>query len=121
MPDAELRCLLLFEGTRYLTPKEIAFRMNVVKSRVTKIINGLLKKRYIQKIKDPKDSRIALLSLTSQGRKKMTEIIDFNDRIHKEVLISMKPEQRNIILANLDILNQAMESAKGLMMRDSEP
>ena len=53
LPDAELRCLQLFGEERYLTPKGIAQKMNVVKSRVTKIIDGLIKKGYIQRIKDP--------------------------------------------------------------------
>ncbi len=66
LPDAELRCLMLFGEERYLTPKGIAYKMNVVKSRISKIIDGLLKKDLIQRIKDPEDSRISLLSLTGK-------------------------------------------------------
>jgi len=119
LPDAELRCLILFEGERYLTPKNIANRMNVVKSRVTKIINGLVKRDLVQKIKDPGDSRITLLSLTSQGQKKLSDILDFNNCIHREVLIAMGPEQRKIMLTNLDMLKASMEYAKDFMTRDS--
>lgn len=119
LPDAELRCLALFNGERYLTPKGISNRMNVVKSRVTKIINGLEKRNMIQKIKDPGDSRVALLSLTPTGQKKLNEIKEFNDCIHMEVLMAMEPEQRKIMLTNLDILKASMESARELMMRDS--
>jgi len=64
LPDAEFRCLGMFGEERYLTAKSIAHRMNVVKSRVSKIIDGLLKKGLIQRIKDPEDSRVHLLSLT---------------------------------------------------------
>ena len=119
LPDAELRCLILFEGERYLTPKNIANRMNVVKSRVTKIINGLVKRDLVQKIKDPGDSRITLLSLTSRGQKKLSDILDFNNCIHREVLIAMEPEQRKIMLTNLDMLKASMEYAKDFMTRDS--
>jgi DNA-binding MarR family transcriptional regulator len=70
LPDAEFRCLGMFGEERYLTAKSIALRMNVVKSRVSKIIDGLLKKGLIQRIKDPEDSRVHLLSLTPQGQKK---------------------------------------------------
>ena len=70
LPDAELRCLGLFGEERYLTAKGIALKMNVVKSRVSKIIDGLIKKNLVQRIKDPEDSRISLLSLTSLGQKK---------------------------------------------------
>ncbi len=70
LPDAELRCLLLFGEERYLTAKSIAHKMNVVKSRVSKIIEGLKKRKLIQHIADPEDSRVKLLSLTPDGSKK---------------------------------------------------
>ena len=63
LPDAEFRCLSLFGQERYLTAKSIAHRMNVVKSRVSKIIDGLIKKNLIQRTRDPEDSRVQLLSL----------------------------------------------------------
>jgi DNA-binding MarR family transcriptional regulator len=113
LPDAELRCLMLFEGERYLTSKSIAGKLSVVKSRVTKVIDGLVKRDFVQKIKDPADSRITLLSLTSKGQNKLVEIQEFNDWIHKEVLMAMEPEQRKIMLTNLDILKASMESARG--------
>ncbi len=61
LPEAELRCLLLFGEERYLTAKGIAQRLKVVKSRVTKIVQGLVRKKLIHKIQDPGDSRIMLL------------------------------------------------------------
>ena len=71
LPDAEIRCLLLFGEEKYLTPKGIAGKMNLVKSRISKLISSLNKKGFIQKIADPKDSRTTLLSLTAQGHKKL--------------------------------------------------
>ena len=116
LPDAELRCLLLFSDNRYLTPKDIAKKMNVVKSRVTRIIDGLIKKNFIQRIKDPEDSRISLLSLTSNGQKKLNEINGFLNDIHQEVLSQMEPEQRKTMLTNLEILKASMEAAKEMMI-----
>ncbi|MBW1724592.1 MAG: MarR family transcriptional regulator, partial [Deltaproteobacteria bacterium] len=87
LPDAGLRCLLLFGEERYLTSKGIAYKMNVVKSRVTKIVNGLVKKKLIQRIPDPEDSRITLLSLTADGQKKLNEINEFYDFVNHQVLL----------------------------------
>ena len=39
VPYAELKCLMLFDGERYLTVKGIAQKLDVAKSRVTKLIN----------------------------------------------------------------------------------
>jgi DNA-binding MarR family transcriptional regulator len=116
LPDAELRCLSLFGEERYLTPKGISHKMNVVKSRVSKIIDGLVTKKLIQRIKDPEDSRISLLSLTPSGQKKLFEINAFLDYLHREVLHQMAPEQRKAMLTNLDLLKASLEAAKELMV-----
>jgi len=116
LPDAELRCLALFGEERYLTPKGIAQKMNVVKSRVSKIIDGLLKKKFIQRIKDPKDSRISLLSLTAAGQKKLSEINAFMESVHQNVLLQMAPDQRKAMLTNLDILKASMEAVREMMV-----
>ena len=116
LPDAELRCLGLFGEERYLTAKGIAPKMNVVKSRVSKIIDGLIKKKLIQSIKDPEDSRVSLLSLTSHGQKKLNEINSFLKSIHGQVLSQMAQDQRQAMLTNLDILKASMEAVKELMV-----
>jgi DNA-binding MarR family transcriptional regulator len=116
LPDAELRCLTLFGEERYLTAKGIALRMNLVKSRITKIVSGLVQKKLIQKIDDPKDSRVTLLSLTQQGTNKLNEINQFSSEIHSEVLQRMEPEQRKTLMTNLELLKGSMESVKELMV-----
>jgi len=116
LPDAEFRCLGLFGEERYLTAKSIAHRMNVVKSRVSKIIDGLIKKKLIQRIKDPEDSRVQLLSLTAEGHKKINEINGFLEDVYSEVLSGMAPDQRQAMLTNLDILKASMEAVKEMMV-----
>ena len=116
LPDAELRCLVLFSDVRYLTATDIALKMNVVKSRVSKIVDGLLKKRFIQRIKDPEDSRISLLSLTPQGQKKINEINMFLQDVHYQMLLQLTPEERKTVLANLNVLRSSMEAVKELMV-----
>lgn len=116
LPDAELRCLTLFGEERYLTAKSIAHKMNVVKSRVSKIIDGLISKNLIQRVKDPGDSRISLLSLTAEGQAKLNDINQFLNDIHSRVLLQMAPDQRQSVLTNLDILKASMEAIKDLMV-----
>lgn len=116
LPDAELRCLMLFNEERYLTSKGIAYKMNVVKSRVTKLIGGLFKKKLVQRIPDPEDSRITLLSLTSEGQQKLNEIKAFHDFVNHQVLLQMEPEKRKTMLTNLDLLKASMEAVKEMMV-----
>jgi DNA-binding MarR family transcriptional regulator len=117
LPDAELRCLTLFGEERYLTAKGIVLKMNVVKSRVSKIIDGLIRKKMIQRIKDPEDFRVSLLSLTPDGQKKLNEINAFLEDVHYQVLQQLVPEQRTAMLTNLDILKASMEAVKEMMVR----
>lgn len=116
LPDAELRCLMLFGEERYLTPKGITTKMNVVKSRVTKIINGLERKKLVRRIKDPEDSRVYLLSLTSKGQEKLTEVNDFLKEIYSEVLMQMQPQQRKVTLSALEVLTASMNAVKEMMI-----
>lgn len=116
LPDAELRCLILFGEERYLTPKGLALKMNLVKSRISKIISGLVKKGLIQKFPDPEDSRVTLLSLTPKGQKKLEAINAFLSDMHQEVLQQMEPEQRKTMITNLELLKASMESIKELMV-----
>lgn len=116
LPDAELRCLSLFGEERYLTPKGIALKMNLVKSRISKIVSGLVRKELIQKISDPEDSRVTLLSLTAKGQNKLNDINGFLNDMHMEVLQQMEPEQRKTMITNLELLKASMESVKELMV-----
>lgn len=116
LPDAEFRCLMLFGEERYLTAKGIASKMNVVKSRVSKIVEGLLKKKLVQRIKDPEDSRVSLLSLTPEGHKKLNHINMFLQDLHHQILLQIAPDQRKAVLTNLDILKASMEAVKEMMV-----
>ncbi len=116
LPDAELRCLMLFGDERYLTASGIAYKLNVVKSRVTRIINGLEQKGLIQRVKDPKDSRVTLLRLTPNGTKRLEEIKTFISDLHYEILSHMAPPQRRALLDDLDLLKNSMEAVKELMV-----
>jgi DNA-binding MarR family transcriptional regulator len=112
LPYAELRCLLLFEGERYLTVKGIAQKMDVTKSRVTKIVNGLMKKGLVRQIDDPGDARIKLISLTPAGQEKAQEIAAFQRELHRQILLRLDADERKGVFSYLELLRAAMESVK---------
>lgn len=112
LPYSELRCLMLFDGERYLTVKGIAQRLEVAKSRVTKIIDGLIEKELAQRFEDPKDARIKLITLTPTGRKKAGEISDFQKDIHRQILVHLGGDESKQVISKLEMLRSAMESVK---------
>jgi DNA-binding MarR family transcriptional regulator len=112
IPYAEIRCLMLFDGERYLTVKSISQRLEVAKSRVTKIVDNLVKKRLLTRINDPRDSRIKLISLTNKGREILDNVDDFHREIHKKILLELEPDERKNIITFLERLRAAMEVVK---------
>lgn len=83
---------------------------------MTRIIEGLLDKGLIQRIKDPEDSRVNLLSLTPSGQKKLIDVNTFLRDVHAEVLAHITPEQRRHMMASLEMLKSAMQSVKDMMV-----
>lgn len=116
IPEAELRCLMLFGEERYLTAKGISQKLDVAKSRVTKIINGLVQKRLVESIDDPKDARIKLIGLTSKGQRKSRELSDITKDLHQKLLLEFEPEQRKMVISCLEILRANMEAVKNQMV-----
>lgn len=108
--EAELRCLRLFENQRYLTAKGISAALGVAKSRVTKIIDGLVGKELLQRLRDPEDSRIVLLGLTALGQEKWSAAHAHVNRVNKNILGRMSEGQRVDLLAMLGILKASMEA-----------
>lgn len=112
LPDAELRCLMLFREDKYLTVKGLAQKMDVAKSRVTKIVSGLLAKDLVARIEDPTDGRIRLIHLTAKGRATCEEIAAFIGTLHEMILQELSPEERTAVLTALERLRTSMETVK---------
>ena len=112
LPHAELKCLLLFDGQRYLTVTDIAQKLEVAKSRVTKLVNGLKEKQLVAEINDPKDARIKLISLTQAGHTRFDEIAAFQRELYRTLLLQVDADERNHVLSNLELLRSAMEAVK---------
>ncbi|MGD8388915.1 MAG: MarR family transcriptional regulator [Desulfobacteraceae bacterium] len=109
---AEVKVLLLFEGERYLTVKGIAERLEVAKSRVTKIVDGMIQKGLVERNDDPRDARVKLINLTAKGRGKNRDLEAFYQEAHRNVLLNMDVGQRKEVLSSLEILRSSMESVK---------
>lgn len=112
LPYAELKCLLLFGGVSELTVKGIAQKLDVVKSRVTKLVNGLMTKGLVRQIDDPNDGRIKLISLTPEGQEKAQEIAAFQRDLHRQILLRLDADERKGLFSYLELLSSAMEAVK---------
>jgi DNA-binding MarR family transcriptional regulator len=112
IPEAELRCLMLFGDEKYLTAKGITQRLDVAKSRVTKITNGLIRKGLVETVDDPKDARVKLIGLTRKGQKRSIELRATIADLHRLLLQEFEPDQRKMVLSCLEALRSSMEAVK---------
>ena len=112
MPQAELKCLMLFEGHKYLTGIEIAGMLEVAKSRAAVIIESLEKKGLVQRSPDPNDARVKLINLTPKGQRKVREIEEFMFDLHQQLLRQIAPTQRANVITALETLRSSMEAVK---------
>lgn len=112
LPQAELKCLMLFEGHKYLTGVEIAGMLEVAKSRATVIIENLKTRGLVQRSPDPNDARAKLISLTPEGQRKVREIEEFMFELHQQLLGQIDPDLRAGVIASLETLRSSMEAVK---------
>lgn len=115
LPPAELRCLQLIADDESLTAGRLATRLEVGKSRITSLVNGLLAKGLIERRTSSRDGRRRLISLTPLGVEKSREAKDFIGEAHARVLAGIDPDRRGSVLETLKLVREAMEIVKGEM------
>jgi DNA-binding MarR family transcriptional regulator len=116
IPEAEIRCLMLFGDERYLTAKSISRKLDVAKSRVTKITTGLIRKGLVETIEDPKDARVKLIGLTQKGQTQSKEMGAVITDLHQLLLLEFEPDQRKMVLSCLEVLRSSMEAVKNQLV-----
>jgi DNA-binding MarR family transcriptional regulator len=110
MTIAETRCLWCFNQDRYLTVKGLAESLGLVKSRISRIVDGLVANGLLRRQPDVHDGRIRLLGLTPAGEKKLAQLNECCYEAFRQILENMSPERKNIILGVLNELSERMET-----------
>jgi DNA-binding MarR family transcriptional regulator len=106
---AEFKCLRLLEHDETLNNKEIAKRMNLSPSRLTRIVDGLVKKGYMQRMIDPDDRRNMKLSLSRRGKMLTTKLEKAYVDIHHEILQDIDTSQHEPLIVAMENLLGAIE------------
>lgn len=109
LTQAEFRCLRLFGSDESLNNKQIAERMNLSPSRLTRIIDGLVKKEYILREIDPNDRRNMRVSLSKKGQLLTHQLNKAYIEIHKEILQDIDENQHEPLTTALEHMLSALE------------
>ena len=97
-----------------MTPKDIASALGVVRSRVTRIVEGLEKKGLLRRMPDPDDSRVALFSLTASGRERWESAREHVRGVNAAILGRLSDGQRGDMLSALAMLKVSMDAVSPL-------
>ena len=109
LTQAEFRCLRLFGSDESLNNKTIAERMNLSPSRLTRIIDGLVKKRYIRRNIDSNDRRNMKVELSTKGKALVQQLNKAYVDIHEEILLDIDPSQHEQLIVAMTHLLEALE------------
>ena len=109
LTQAEFRCLRLFGTDESLNNKTIAERMNLSPSRLTRIIDGLVKKRYIRRNIDSNDRRNMKVLLSTKGKALVQQLNKAYVDIHEEILMDIDPSQHEQLIVAMTHLLEALE------------
>jgi DNA-binding MarR family transcriptional regulator len=109
LTQAEFRCLRLFGTDESLNNKTIAERMNLSPSRLTRIIDGLVKKRYIRRNIDSNDRRNMRVNLSTKGKALVQQLNKAYVDIHEEILLDIDPSQHEQLIVAMTHLLEALE------------
>lgn len=110
LTQAEFRCLRLFGTDESVNNKKIAERMNLSPSRLTRIIDGLVEKEYINREIDADDRRNMRVTLSRRGKHLVNQLNKAYVQIHDEILQDIDASQHEPLITAMQHLLEALEN-----------
>ncbi len=109
LTQAEFRCLRLFSAQESLNNKQVAERMNLSPSRLTRIIDGLVEKGYILREIDLSDRRNMKVFLSEKGETLVDLLNHAYVDVHQEILTDIEETQHQPLIMAMKNLLGALE------------
>lgn len=100
--------IVLHEEGGPLKQRDLAARLNLDKSSVTRLVRRMQKDAHVQMCENPEDARVRAVCLSPQGRALASRLQQESAKRFASVLDHLAPEQRQPVLESLAALNQAL-------------
>jgi DNA-binding MarR family transcriptional regulator len=107
--QAEFKCLRLFGTNEGLNNTEISNRMKLSPSRLTRIVDGLVKKGYMQREIDQSDRRNMIVTLSRRGKILTNKLNKAFVEVHEEILQDINVSQHEPLITAMEHLHSAIE------------
>lgn len=106
----ESRCVRTLREKKRLTVNQLAQEMSLTSSRITRIIDGLVSKKLVDRIIAENDRRVYNLSLTLKGEKLADDLIQDHIKIHEQIINNVSEKYHHLMIEILQQLNKAVEA-----------
>ncbi len=107
--QAELKCLRLFGSDESLNNKQLAKRMNLSESRLTRLIDGLIGRGYMKREIAQKDRRNMRIFLSRRGKILTNKLNKASIDLHSEILQDIDVSQHEPLITAMEHLQLATE------------
>jgi len=108
--SVEFKCMRTLSDQQRITVNQLAKRLSLTSSRITRIIDGLVAKKLVVREGGESDRRVYFLSLTPSGKKLSEQLIASYQKIHEEILANIPEQYQNNMIESLEVLNRAVEN-----------
>lgn len=105
---SEFRCMRLLNVGENINNKDLAYRLNLSPSRLTRILNGLVAKGYTLREIETGDRRNMRVSLSRKGEKMVGNLNEAYIKIHQEILDNIDVDSHDDLIAGMTELLSAL-------------
>ena len=110
LTGSEFKCLGQFGSVKVMTNTEIANRMNLSPARLTRIIDGIVKKGFMTKEYDSKDWRAVNIRLSRKGKSFIQKSERLNEDLYFKILSEINVlQQQSLVIAIEKISSSSKE------------
>jgi DNA-binding MarR family transcriptional regulator len=106
---AEFKVIRCFRGDTSITAGELARRMLLSNSRLTRILDGLVGKSLITRSPGTIDRRVMEVALTPKGRTAARKIEQTYIQTHQRILENIPSAARESVLSAMEELGEALQ------------
>jgi DNA-binding MarR family transcriptional regulator len=100
------QCLVLLEveDRERLTVGQLASRLRLDDSTLSRTIDGLVRRGLLERTRDDRDRRVVWICLTEEGARACAAIHRQNDALYRSILGRIPPSRRAAVVRNFKVL-----------------
>lgn len=114
LTNAETALILELMDAGETTQRQLAERLGVDKSRVSRVCAALERKRLLGRERDESNRRNLIVNLTPSGAAAGRRLHKFWRRRHERMLTAMTPQERHALLLGLNALARELAAMHGI-------